>query len=190
MKTLVRIFSACLGIALLAFSTFALAENWPSRPIRVIVPFAAGGGTDILARLMAPKLSALLGQSIVVDDKPGASSIIGSQLVARAAPDGYTILMVDSTFLINPGLRPNLPYDSVKDFEPVIHLATGPVILVANPSLAAKNVRELIAEAKTHPGKLFYGSGGIGASTHLAGELFNLAAGVKITHEIYLIIDK
>lgn len=177
----------CSGLfaAFLFFSSLASAQDWPSQPIRLVVPFAPGGGTDILARLMAPKLSALLGQQIVVENKPGGSSIIGTQLVAQSAPNGYTILMVDSTFMINPGLRPNMPYDSVKSFDPVIHLAAGPVILVANPSLQAKNLQELIAMAKAKPGSLFYGSGGNGASTHLAGELFNLAAGVKISHIPY-----
>lgn len=174
-----------LAVALLAFAPYVAAQGWPSQSIHLIVPFAPGGGTDILARLMAPKLSALLGKQIIVEDKPGASSMIGSQMVARAAPDGYTLLMVDSTFLINPSLRSNMPYDTVKDFEPVIHLAVGPVILVVNPSVPAKNLRELVAEAKAHPGGLFFGSGGNGASTHLAGELFNLAAGVKITHVPY-----
>lgn len=162
-----------------------MAQEWPARPIRLIVPFAPGGGTDILARLIAPKLAESLGQQIVVDNKPGAASIIGTQMAAKADPDGYTALMVDSSFIINPGLRKDLPYDSLKDLTPVVHLATGPVILVAHPSLPANTVGELIAQAKAEPDRLFYGSGGNGASTHLAGELFNLAAGTKIAHVPY-----
>lgn len=185
MKAVSGLMGAWLAALLLVFAPAVSAQDWPVKPIRLIVPFAPGGGTDILARLMVPKLSALLGQQIIVENRPGAASIIGTQMVAQAAPDGYTLMMVDSSFIINPGLRPDLPYDTLKDLAPVIHLATGPVILVAHPSLAAKTVRELIAQAKAQPNSLFYGSGGNGASTHLAGELFNLAAGTKISHVPY-----
>jgi tripartite-type tricarboxylate transporter receptor subunit TctC len=163
-------------------ASMAAAQEWPARPIRVIIPFAPGGGTDILARLIAPKLGEALHTQIVIENKPGAASILGTQLVVQAPPDGYTFLMVDSSFIINPGLRSSLPYNSLKDLDPVIHLATGPVILVAHPSLKDNTVRELIDDAKAHPGNLFYGSGGNGASTHLAGELFNLAAGTQLSH--------
>jgi len=185
MKAVRGFIVACLGASLLAFAGASPAQDWPAKPIRLIVPFAPGGGTDILARLMAPKLSAALGQQLVIENKPGAASIIGTQMVAQAAPDGYTLLMVDSSFIINPGLRTDLPYDSLKDLAPVVHLATGPVILVAHPSLKADTVRELVDQAKAAPGTLFYGSGGNGASTHLAGELFNLAAGTRISHVPY-----
>jgi len=185
MKAVRGFIAACLGAMLLAFACAAPAQEWPAKPIRLIVPFAPGGGTDILARLMAPKLSAALGQQLVIENKPGAASIIGTQMVAQAAADGYTLLMVDSSFIINPGLRSDLPYDTLKDLAPVAHLATGPVILVAHPSLKANTVRELIDQAKAAPGSLFYGSGGNGASTHLAGELFNLAAGTQISHVPY-----
>ena len=133
---------------------------------------------------MVPKLTEILGQPVVVDNKPGGSSIIGTQLVAQAAPDGYTLLAVDSSIVVNPGLR-KLPYETEKDLAPIIHLASGPVILVAHPSLPANNLKELIALAKQKPGGLFYGSGGNGASTHLAGELFNMVAGVNIAHVPY-----
>lgn len=176
---------AWLAAMLLVFASIAPAQNWPARQIRVVVPFVPGGGTDILTRLIAPKLSAALGQQIIVENKPGGSSIIGSQIVAQAAPDGHTLLAVDSTFMINPGLRRDLPYDTLKDFAPVIHLATAPVILVVHPSLPVRNLRELIALAKAGPGTLFFGSGGIGASTHLAGELVNQAAGIRISHVPY-----
>lgn len=185
MKIVFGIINGWLAAMLLAFAPIASAQNWPIHPIHMVVPFAPGGGTDILARLIGQKLSTALGQQIIIENKPGGSSIIGSQTVERAAPDGYTLLMVDSTFMINPGLRPELPYNTLKDFAPVIHLASGPVILVVHPSVPAKNVRELIALAKAHPDTMFFGSGGNGASTHLAGELFNLAAGVKISHVPY-----
>lgn len=169
-----------LSVFLMGFA--ANAQSWPTKPIRLVIPFAPGGGTDILARLIAPRLSEILGQTIVIDNKPGASSIIGSQIVAQAPADGYTLLMVDSSILVNPGLRPNLPYDTLKAFTPISHLAVGPVILVVNPSVPAQNLSELVKLAKAKPGELFYGSGGNGASTHLAGELFKMAADINIGH--------
>lgn len=176
--------ASILAFICTAIAPIAMAEDWPARPIRIMVPFAPGGGTDILARLMAPKLGEALGKQIIIENKPGAASVLGTQLVYQAPPDGYTFLMVDSSFVINPGLR-SLPYDSLTGFEPVIHLATAPVILVAHPSLKDNTVRDLVADAKSRPGALFYGSGGNGASTHLAGELFNVAAHTKITHVPY-----
>jgi len=173
---------ALLSVSMVLFGAAASAQSWPTKPIRLVIPFAPGGGTDILARVLAPRLSELLGQPIVVDNKPGASSIIGSQIVAQAPADGYTLLMVDSSILVNPGLRNNLPYDTLKAFTPISHLAVGPVILVVNPSVPAQNLAELVKLAKAKPGELFYGSGGNGASTHLAGELFKMAAGINIGH--------
>src|SRR5207244_3223274 len=164
------------AIAALAFN--ASAQDYPSRPVRLIVPFAPGGGTDILVRLVAPRLGASLGQQIVVENRPGASSIIGTELVARAAPDGYTLLAVDTSFTVNPTLQPKLPYDSLKDLAPVIHLAAAPVILVIHPAVPAQSAKELVALAKSKPGALAYASGGNGASTHLAGELFKMVADV------------
>ena len=168
-----------------ALACGASAQDYPSRPIRLIVPFAPGGGTDILIRILAPKLGATLGQQLVVENRPGASSIIGTELVARSAPDGYTVLAVDTTFTVNPSLQPKLPYDSLKDLAPVIHLAAAPVILVLHPSVPAQTVKELVALAKSKPGALAYASGGNGASTHLAGELFKMVAGVDIVHVPY-----
>jgi len=130
------------------FSAVSAAQTWPDRPIRLIVPFAPGGGTDIFARAMAPKLSEALGQQIVIENKPGGSSIIGSQQVAQSTPNGYTLLVVDSSFMINPGLRKDLPYNSETDFVPIVHLASGPVILVVNPKVQANSVKDLIATAK------------------------------------------
>src|SRR5947209_6924035 len=131
-----------------ALACSASAQDYPSRPIRLIVPFAPGGGTDILIRILAPKLGAALGQQLVVENRPGASSIIGTELVARSAPDGYTVLAVDTSFTVNPSLQPKLPYDSLKDLAPLIHLASAPVLLVLHPSVPAKTVKELVALAR------------------------------------------
>jgi len=177
------LFGKLLVTTLAAFVPLA-AHAWPDRPIKLVVPYGPGGGTDILARILIPQLNEALGQQVVVDNKAGGSSIIGTQYVANAKPDGYTLLMVDSALMVNPSLR-TLPYDTQKDFTSIIHLASGPVILVANPSLKANTVQELVALAKKEPGKMFYGSGGNGASTHLAGELFKIEAGVNIDHVPY-----
>ena len=175
------------GLALLLLFSTALtqAQNWPTRSIRLVIPFAPGGGTDILARVIAPKLSEVLGQQVVVENKPGASSIIGSQIVVQAAPDGYTVMMVDSLIYVNPGLRTELPYNTMKDLTPVVHMAVAPVILVVHPSVQAQTLAELIALGKAKPESLLYGSGGNGSSPHMAGELFNIASGVPITHVPY-----
>ena len=137
-----KILGAMLSLSFALMTGNAAAQSWPERAIRVIVPFAPGGGTDIFTRVMAPRLAEVLGQQIVVDNRPGGSSIIGSQQVAQADPDGYTLLIVDSTFMINPGLRDNLPYDPIKDFTPVVQLASAPVILVAHPETPAQSLKE------------------------------------------------
>jgi tripartite-type tricarboxylate transporter receptor subunit TctC len=162
----------------------ASAQPWPTKPVRIVVPFAPGGGTDILMRVLAPQLSTALGQQVVIENKPGASSIIGTEQVTKSAPDGYTLLAVDTSFMVNPSLR-KLPYDSEKDLVPVIHLASAPVILVLHPTTPAKSVSELVALAKSKPGGLSYASGGNGASTHLAGEQFKMVAGIDIVHIPY-----
>jgi tripartite-type tricarboxylate transporter receptor subunit TctC len=163
----------------------AAADTYPSKPIRVVVPFAPGGGTDNLVRLLSNDVSTALGQQLVIDNRPGGASMIGTDMVAKAAPDGYTILVSDSTFLVNPGLQKSIPYDTLRDFTGVTMLATAPVILVTHPSVPAKNLQELLALAKQKPGSLNYASGGAGASTHLAGELLKLVAGVDIVHIPY-----
>ena len=182
MRLFSKLITSFFAASLAFFSAVCMSQTWPDRPVRLIVPFAPGGGTDIFARAMAPKLSEVLGQQIVIENKPGGSSIIGSQQVSQSAPNGYTLLIVDSSFMINPGLRKDLPYNSETDFAPVIHLASGPVILVVNPKVQANSVKDLIAMAQKDQGSLFYGSGGNGASTHLAGELFKSVASVKIEH--------
>ena len=176
-----------IGLALcvlVALGAEAFAQSYPTRPIRLIVPFGAGGGTDNLARIIEPLVSRGLGQPLVIENRPGGGSVIGMDAVAKAAPDGYTLVMTDTSIAVNPSLKP-LPYDSIKDFEPVSLLATAPVILVAHPSLPAKTLQEFVALAKREPGKLNYASGGIGASTHLGGELLKFVAGIDVAHVPY-----
>jgi tripartite-type tricarboxylate transporter receptor subunit TctC len=160
-------------------------EKYPSRPIRVIVPSVAGGGTDISARMIAPKMSEYLGQSVVVENRAGAASIIGSDLVAHAAPDGYTLLMGISTLTINPSIHAKLPYDTVRDFAPVSLVVTLPNVLVVHPSLPVKSVKELIAFARVRPGQLNYASAGVGSSLHLSMALFMSMAKLRMTHGPY-----
>jgi len=175
------------SIALLATLQVGLASSsdYPVKPIRVIVPYAPGGGTDTTGRILAQKLTDKLGQSVIVDNRPGAAGIIGSDIVAKAAPDGYTLLVVAGAHAINPSLYRKLPYDTVKDFAPVAFLVTAPNILVVNTSIPANSVKELIALVKAKPGQLSFGSGGIGQTPHLAGELFKSMAGVTINHIPY-----
>jgi tripartite-type tricarboxylate transporter receptor subunit TctC len=141
---------------------------YPTKPIRLIVPSVAGGGTDISARLIAPKLSEYLGQQVVVENRAGAAMMIGGEAVARAAPDGYTLLMGISTLTINPSIHPKMPYDTVRDFAPISLAVTLPNVLVTHPSLPVKTVKELIAFARSRPGQLNYGSAGVGSSLHLS----------------------
>jgi tripartite-type tricarboxylate transporter receptor subunit TctC len=163
----------------------ASSRDYPVKPIRVIVPYAPGGGTDTTARILAQKLTEQWGQSVIVDNRPGAAGIIGSDIVAKATPDGYTLLVVAGAHAINPSLYSKLPYDTVKDFAPVAFLVTAPNILVVNPSIPATSVKELIALAKAKPGQLSFGSGGVGQTPHLAGELFKSMAGVDMSHIPY-----
>lgn len=174
------------GLGALALSSVAprviAADAYPSKAIQCVVPRAPGGGSDILARLLSPGMQKRSGQPFVVENRPDASAVVGAVAVSRAAPDGYTCFLSDNAFYQNPAVIGNLPYDTIKDFTGVTMLAQGPVILVVNPSLPVRNVKELVEYAKTHPGELSYGSGGIGASTHLSGVLFDQAAGVKTVH--------
>ena len=161
-------------------------EAWPTRPITVIVPFPAGGTTDIVARLAGVELSRELGQPVIIDNRPGAGGNIGSQAVARAQPDGYTLVMgTVGTHAINPSLYKKMPYDHVKDFAPISRVANVPNLLVANPSQPFKTVPELIAYAKANPDTLTFASSGNGTSIHLAGELFKVLTGVKMQHVPY-----
>jgi len=162
------------------------ADRWPDRPIHFVVPYPAGGPLDAVARLTAQKVSADLGQPIVVENRPGAGGNIGAEYVARAAPDGYTLLLgAVATHAINPTLYAHIPYDAQKDFEPVTQIASTPNVLIVNPSLPVHSVREFIAYAKAHPGALNFGSGSTGSAGHLAGELFKRMAGIEMTHVPY-----
>jgi tripartite-type tricarboxylate transporter receptor subunit TctC len=174
-----------LGIAgwlALAPLSVRAAEVFPQHTIRFIVPFSAGGGTDVLARSLAQVMTKSLGQTVIVDNRPGGATVTGTQLVARAAPDGYTLLFTANPFTVNPALLGSLPYDTVKDFTPVTLVARSPLLLVVTPSVAAHNVAGLIALAKREPGTLNYASSGIGGPEHMAGALFATMAGVKIVH--------
>jgi len=171
---------------LLAASTAASAQSWPSRPIKYIVNFAPGGTTDILARMLAPKLSEALGQPVVVENKPGQAGSLGAAEVARAAPDGYTIgAGTISSHAINVSLYSKLPYDVLRDFAPITLLATLPNMLVIHPSIPANNVQELIAFLKANPNKHSFGSAGNGTSQHMSGELFKTMTGVQMQHIPY-----
>jgi tripartite-type tricarboxylate transporter receptor subunit TctC len=176
--------TALTAIAVSAAALPAFAQPFPTRAIRVVVPFGPGGGTDNLARIVEPLVSKELGQQVVIENKPGGGSVIGMDQVARAAPDGYTLVMMDSTIAVNPSLKP-LPFDTLNDFVPVSLLATAPVILMAHPKVPAKTLAEFVALAKQQPGKLNYASGGNGSSTHLGGELLKLVAGIDIIHVPY-----
>jgi len=179
-----RIFAtACITSA---FNAEAADEAvYPTRPVRLIVPFAPAGSADALARTLQPSLSEALGQPVVIDNRPGASSTIGTEMAARAAPDGYTLVMITTTHTVNPSLLAKLPYDSVKDFSPVSLVVSQPNILVVHPSVPVKSVKELVALAKAKPNSLNFASGGNGSSPHLSGELFKLVAAIEITHIPY-----
>jgi tripartite-type tricarboxylate transporter receptor subunit TctC len=161
-------------------------QAYPTHPIRMVVPFSAGAGvTDIMARLVGQHLSANLGQQVVIDNRPGAGGIPGTEVVSRAAPDGYTLLMTNVALAVNSYLYTKLPYDAVKDFMPVTMVNSAPLLLVVHPAIAAKTVKELIDYAKAHPGQLNYGSGGVGSTPHLSGELFKSIAGIDAVHVPY-----
>src|SRR6478609_7837257 len=169
-----RFLLACL----LAIAHLALAQDtWPSRPLRLILPFPPGGGTDILGRLIAERLSASLGQPVVVENRGGAGGNVGAEAAARSAPDGYTIVLVAPSLAISPTLYSKLNYDPVKDLAPISLVATVPNVVITNPSVEAKNLQEFASLARSKPGGLNFGSGGSGTSNHLAGELFNIVAG-------------
>lgn len=163
----------------------AEAQSYPSRPIRMIVPYPPGGSLDITMRVVAPKMSEIIGQNVIIDSRPGADGNIGTELVARAPADGYTVLIHAVPLVVNPSLRRELPFDVNKDFVPVSLLTASPLVLVVNPSVPAKSVKELVALGKAHPGKLTYASAGNGSNLHMAAELFNNLTGTKMLHVIY-----
>jgi len=167
-------------IAATAAACGAMAQSYPNKTIRMIVPFPPGGNTDIIARIVVPRMTEDLGQQIVIDNRGGAGSIIGTELASKAPPDGYTLLMVSAAHVMNPSVTKKLPYDSVRDFTPISVVADVPTAFVVHPTLPVKNVRELITLAKKRPGELNYATAGSGTVGHLAGELFNSMAGVRL----------
>src|SRR5689334_16377572 len=173
--------AACIG----SQAAEKAASAYPNRPIRIIVPLAPGGGSDYTARFLAPRLSERLGQPIVVDNRPGASGVLGTDLVAKANPDGYTLLLAYSTHAQSAELFEKLPYDALKDFAPVTIVMITPLTLQLHPSVPAKTVKEFIAYAKQNEGKINYGSSGPGSSPHLTTELFDSMAGIRMTHIPY-----
>ena len=179
-------FAALVATALfasLAAGVGAQTQPWPAKPIRVVVPGGTGGVTDIRARWLAERLGPALGQSVIVENKPGAGGNLGMEIAARAAPDGYTLVIIhQGVMTINPHLYGKLPYDALADFAPITRIGMGPLLLVVNPEVPARTVSELISLARSRPGKLSFGSPGIGTPPHLAGELFKRMAGVKVIH--------
>jgi tripartite-type tricarboxylate transporter receptor subunit TctC len=179
-------FRFALALMLGGFALAAAAQSFPDRPVKVIIPYAPGGGTDNLIRTIAPTVSASMGQQLVIENRPGGNSIIGTELVAKAPADGYTLMATDTAVLVNPGLfRAKMPFDTAKAFSGVTMMAYAPVLLVIHPSVPANTLPELLALARAKPGSLNYASGGSGTSTHLAAELMKLAANVDITHIPY-----
>ena len=180
-----RIFNVAAALLLLiGFTSAVSAQTFPSKPIRLVVGFSAGGGVDKSARFIGKYLSEVVGQSIIVDNRPGASGNIGAQLVAQAAPDGYTLLMANAT-LAMPGLFKSIPFNAAKDLEPVSLIAIGPSVLVAHPSMPIRHLKDMIALAKAKPKQLLYGSGGVGNITHLEMVLLNALTGTQMVHVPY-----
>lgn len=173
------------ALAACALAATAAGAGFPARPLRLIVPFAPGGTNDILGRIVAGELAPRLGQPVVVDNRPGANMVVGSEIVARAAPDGHTLLIVSAGFAVNPALSRKLPYDSERDFAPVGLVGGGPYLLVVHPAVPARTVAELVAWVKARPGEVNYASVGAGSPPHLAAELFKLLAGLEMQHIAY-----
>jgi len=180
-----RLLRLLLGLFVAVLASSVAAQDYPTKPIRMIVPYPPAGGTDIVARIVNDPLSRELGQPIVVDNKGGAAGNLGTDLAAKAPPDGYTVLFTLSSYTINPKLYKSLPFDVEKDFAAVSLAAYVPQILVANPNVPINNIQELVAYAKAHPGKLNYASVGIGSPAHIAGELLKLKAGIDMVHVPY-----
>lgn len=174
-----------LGAWLVAQPAAFAAEAYPQRAVRLIVPFPPGGAGDILGRLLGSRLGEALGQQVVVDNRPGGGQLIATELAAKAVPDGYTLFLASATHAINPGLRKKLPYDSIKDFSPITLVAESPLIFVAHPSLGVRNIRELIALARTRPGDINYGSSGPGTGGHLSVELLKWMTRINMVHVPY-----
>jgi tripartite-type tricarboxylate transporter receptor subunit TctC len=170
-----------IGAAALA-PTWARAVGYPERPVKIVVPFAPAGPTDIMARILSTHLGEAINGTVIVENKPGAGGNIGIGGVAHAQPDGYTLLLTSSAYVVNPGLYAKIPYDPYKDFAPIAELGTSPNVILVNPKLGINSIADLVARARTNPGELNYASPGIGTTPHLSGELFKLVAGIQITH--------
>jgi len=177
--------AAVVGAVATMGAGVCLAQDYPAKPIRMVIPFSPGGATDVPGRLLAQKLSETLGHQVVVDNRPGAGSIIGTDIVAKALPDGYTLLMTATPYVISVNLHKKLPFDPARDFVPVTQFGSGPNVLVVHPSLPAKSVQELLGLARSQPGKIDYASSGNGSAQHLFGALFLSMANVKMTHIPY-----
>jgi tripartite-type tricarboxylate transporter receptor subunit TctC len=177
--------AACIGAALVLTTLGAAAEAWPAKPVKMVVTYPPGGTVDAVARVIAPKLSARLGQPVVIDNRAGAGGAIGGDLVAKSAPDGYTVMLDASNHSQNPALRSKMPFDTLRDLAPVSLLVRVPNVLVANPAAPIKDVKDLIAQAKAKPEQINYASSGNGSAQHLAAELFGVVAGVRMTHVAY-----
>ncbi len=180
-----KIFRISLSCAAALFATVALAQTYPSKPVRIIVPFAAGGPADLYARIVGEKLQAALGQAFVVDNRPGGGSIVGTDAVAKSAADGYTLLMMSNTHTVNESLIPERPFQLMRDFVPVAPVNYSDLVMVVHPSVPAATLKEFLALARAQPGKLNYASSGPGTPYHMAGELFKAMAGVDIVHVPY-----
>jgi tripartite-type tricarboxylate transporter receptor subunit TctC len=176
---------ATVVFGLLALAAPAQAQTWPTRPVKIVVPFAAGGPADNYARFLATRLQESFGQSFVVEDKPGAGSLIGTDIVAKSAPDGYTLLLMSNTHTVNETLIPSKPFVLTRDFTAVAPINYSDLVLVAHPSVAASNLKDLLKQAKERPGKLNYASSGLGTPYHMAGELFKSMSGVYLVHIPY-----
>ena len=177
-----RFVAAALAVAL-AFG--AAADEYPSHPVKIVVPFAAGGPADVYARYLAQRLQESMGQPFVIEDRPGGGSVVGTEVVAKSAPDGYTLLLMSNTHTVNESLMPNKPFALMRDFVPIAPINYSDLVLVVNPAVPAKTLKELIALAKAQPGKLNYASSGPGTPYHMAGELFKAMAGLDIVHVPY-----
>lgn len=184
-RPIVRAAICLAGLLFAALPAAAPAQKYPDKPIRFVVPFAPGGGTDVLGRFMASKLGDNLGVNVIIENRGGAGGTLGTEIAARAAPDGYTILFTSASFSFNPSLYRKLPFDPLKDFSPITLVAMVPHLLVVHPSMPVRNVKELIGLARARPGEIFFGSGGVGSSIHLAAELFVSMAKVRMTHVPY-----
>jgi len=180
-----RIARTLVALAAVFWAAAAAAQAWPSKPVRVVVPFTAGSATDILARTFAQKLQEYWGQSVIVDNRPGAGGTIGTGIVAKSPPDGYTLLVHSAAYAVNPSIYPDLPFDTLKDFVEIAPLGGQPNVLVVAPASGIKSVSDLIAQAKAKPGQFNYGSAGTGSGTHMNAEKFKLATGIDAVHVPY-----